>query len=103
MQEYVSAVKAAYGNRALIDYFGEQGWLDAKVFTEAVRSLGNDITRDGLLKAMDRLNGKGGFGFTSDLQFGPGVRDLNRCVKFGRIVGAKVKRVTDWRCDSQPF
>ncbi len=103
VQDYVSAVKAAYGSRAQIDYFGEQGWLDAKVLTEALRSLGNDITRDGLLKAMDRLNGKGGFGFTSDLQFGPGVRDLNRCIKLGRIVGGKVNRVTDWRCNTQPF
>jgi branched-chain amino acid transport system substrate-binding protein len=103
VQEYVQAVKAAYGARAQVDYFGEQGWLDAKVFTEAIRSLGSSITRDGLLKAMDKLNGKGGFGFTSDLQFGPGVRDLNRCIKFGRMVGGKVNRVSDWRCNSQPF
>ena len=103
VQEYVSGVKAAYGSRAQVNYFGEQGWLDAKVFVEAVRSLGASVTRDGLLKAMDKLSGKGGFGFTSDLAFGPGVRDLNRCVKFGRIVSKKVTRVTDWRCDGQPF
>ena len=103
IQDYVSTVKAAYGGRAQINYFGQQGWLDAEVFTEAVRSLGDKITRAGLLKAMDGLNGKGGFGFTSDLRFGPGVRDLNRCVKLGRIVGGKVSRVTDWRCDQQPF
>jgi ABC-type branched-subunit amino acid transport system substrate-binding protein len=103
VQEYVQGVKAAFGARAQVDYFGEQGWLDAKVFTEAIRSLGTTITRDGLLKAMDRLSGKGGFGFTSDLHFGPGVRDLNRCIKMGRIVGGKVNRVTDWRCDTQPF
>jgi ABC-type branched-subunit amino acid transport system substrate-binding protein len=103
IQEYVSTVKAAYGGRAQINYFGQQGWLDAKVLVEAIRSLGDKVTRAGLLKAMDALNGKGGFGFTSDLKFGPGVRDLNRCVKLGRIVGGKVTRVTDWRCDQQPF
>ncbi len=103
VQEYASAVKAAYGASAQIDYFGEQGWVDAKVFVEAIRTLGDTITRDGLLKAMDSLSGKGGFGFTSDLAFGPGVRDLNRCVKFGKVVTGKVTRVTDWRCDEQPF
>ena len=52
---------------------------------------------------MDKLDGKGGFGLTSDLYFGPGVRDLNRCVKFGKVASGKVTRVTDWRCDGQPF
>jgi branched-chain amino acid transport system substrate-binding protein len=103
VQEYASAVRAAYGAKAQINYFGEQGWVDAQAFTTALQSLGTNITRDGLLKAMDSLNGKGGFGFTSDLHFGPGVRDLNRCVKFGKIVSGKVTRVTDWRCDEQPF
>ncbi|MCW2543916.1 MAG: hypothetical protein JWM40_1468, partial [Frankiales bacterium] len=103
VQDYVTTVKAAYGSHAQIDYFGEQGWLDAKIFAEAIRSMGDTITRDGLLKAIDKLNGKGGFGFTSDLAFGPGVRDLNRCIKLGRIVGGKVNRVTDWRCNTQPF
>jgi ABC-type branched-subunit amino acid transport system substrate-binding protein len=103
VQDYANAVKAAYGAKAQVNYFGEQGWADALAFTQAVQSLGANITRDGLLKAMDGLQGKGGFGFTSDLHFGPGVRDLNRCVKFGKIVSGKVTRVTDWRCDEQPF
>ena len=103
VQEYVSTVKAAYGSRASINYFGQQGWIDAKVFVAAVEKLGNTITRDALLKTMDSLNGKGGFGLTSDLKFGPGVRDLNRCVKFAKIVQGKANRVTGWRCDEQPF
>ena len=103
VQDYATAVTAAYGAKAQVNYFGEQGWVDALAFTQAVRSLGSTITRDGLLKAMDALQGKGGFGVTSDLHFGPGVRDLNRCVKFGKIVSGKVTRVTDWRCDEQPF
>jgi hypothetical protein len=52
---------------------------------------------------MDRLSGKGGFGFTSDLRFGPGVRDLNRCIEFGKVVGGRITRTTGWRCDEQPF
>jgi hypothetical protein len=96
-------VKAAFGSRAQINYFGQQGWVDAKVFVAAVQKLGNNITRAALVKTMDSLDGKGGFGFTSDLRFGPGVRDLNRCVKFAKIVQGKSTRVTDWRCDEQPF
>ena len=103
VQEYVQTVKAAYGSRASINYFGQQGWIDAKVFVAAVEKLGNTITRDALLKTMDSLNGKGGFGLTSDLKFGPGVRDLNRCVKLAKIVQGKANRVTGWRCDEQPF
>jgi ABC-type branched-subunit amino acid transport system substrate-binding protein len=103
VQEYASTVKAAFGSRAQINYFGEQGWVDAKAFVAALTQLGTTITRDALLKTMDKLDGRGGFGFTSDLKFGSGARDLNRCVKLGKMVSGKVTRVTDWRCDEQPF
>lgn len=103
VQDYVSTVKAAYGSQAQINYFGEQGWVDAAVFVAAVKAMGDDITRANLLTVMDRLDGKGGFGFTSDLQFGPGVRDINRCIEFGKVVGGTVTRLTSWRCDGQPF
>jgi len=103
VQEYVQTVKSAFGSRAQINYFGQQGWVDAKVFVAAVQKLGNNITRAALVKTMDSLDGKGGFGFTSDLRFGPGVRDLNRCIKFAKMVQGKPTRVTDWRCDEQPF
>jgi branched-chain amino acid transport system substrate-binding protein len=103
VQEYVSTVRRAFGAGAQINYFGEQGWVDAKAFVAAVKQLGNTITRDALLKTMDRLDGRGGFGFTSDLKFGSGARDLNRCVKLGKMVSGKVTRVSDWRCDEQPF
>jgi ABC-type branched-subunit amino acid transport system substrate-binding protein len=103
VQDYVSTVKAAFGSQAQINYFGEQGWVDAVVFAEAVRAMGSNITRSNLLAVMDRLNGKGGFGMTSDLQFGPGVRDLNRCVKFGKMAAGHLQRVTGWRCNEQPF
>ncbi len=103
VQKYVSTVRAAYGSRAQINYFGEQGWVDAAVFVAAVKAMGTNITRANLLKVMDSLDGKGGFGFTSDLQFSPGNRDINHCIKFGKVTSGKVTRVTDWRCDGQPF
>jgi branched-chain amino acid transport system substrate-binding protein len=101
--EYVSTVKAAYGARSQINYFGQQGWVDAAVFVAAVKAMGDDITRANLLKVMDGLNGKGGFGYSSDLHFGPGVRDINRCIRFGKVVSGRITRTTGWRCDEQPF
>ncbi len=103
IQDYVSTVKAAYGSKAEINYFGQQGWVDAIAFVQALKAMGSNITRANLLAVMDKLDGKGGFGFTSDLAFGSGVRDLNRCIKFGKMVSGHVTRVTDWRCDGQPF
>jgi branched-chain amino acid transport system substrate-binding protein len=103
VQDYVSTVRAAFGSQAQINYFGEQGWVDAIAFTEAVKAMGSNITRQNLLAVMDKLNGKGGYGITSDLHFGPGVRDLNRCVKFGKMAGGHLQRVTGWRCNEQPF
>jgi len=103
VQDYVQTVKAAFGSQAQINYFGEQGWVDAIAFTEAVKAMGSTITRANLLAVMDKLNGKGGYGMTSDLRFGPGVRDLNRCVKFGKMAGGHLQRVTGWRCNEQPF
>jgi branched-chain amino acid transport system substrate-binding protein len=103
VQDYAKTVRAAFGSQAQINYFGEQGWLDAEVFAEAVRAMGSNITRANLLSVMDKLNGKGGYGLTSDLAFGPGVRDLNRCVKFGKVAGGHVTRVSGWRCNEQPF
>jgi ABC-type branched-subunit amino acid transport system substrate-binding protein len=103
VQDYVKTVKAAYGSKAEINYFGEQGWVDAAVFVQAVKAMGNDITRANLLAVMDRLDGRGGFGFTSDLVFGAGVRDINRCISFGKVVSGRLTRVTGWRCDQQPF
>ena len=103
VQDYVTAVRAAYGSQAQINYFGLQGWLDAAVFTQAVKQMGTTITRANLLSVVDRLDGRGGFGLTSDLSFGPGVRDLNRCVKFGKMAGGHLQRVTGWRCNEQPF
>jgi branched-chain amino acid transport system substrate-binding protein len=102
-EKYKATVKAAYGSRAQINYFGEQGWIDAAVFVAAVKAMGDNITRANLLKVMDRLDGRGGFGLTSDLVFAPGNRDINRCIKVGKVVSAKVNAVTDWRCDRQPF
>ena len=59
-------------------YFGQQGLVDAKGFTEAIRQLGDTITRDNLPKTMSKLHGQGGYGCPTSLKDGPDVRALNR-------------------------
>ncbi|MCU1693752.1 MAG: transporter permease, partial [Frankiales bacterium] len=105
VQEYERTVRAAYGAKAQINYIGQQGWLNAVVFTEAVKRMGDDISRTNLLRVMATLPPTTG-GFTSALRFGPyagDTRDLNRCLKIGKLIGGKVTRLTDWRCDEQTF
>lgn len=102
VQDYVKTVRAAYGPKATVNWVGEVGWLDAIILVDALKALGDDITREGLIKAVDSLKSTG-YGFTSPLHFGPGVRDLNRCLKLGRITGGKLVPSSGWRCDGQPF
>ena len=102
VQDYVKTVRAAYGPKATVNWVGEVGWLDAIVLVEALKSMGDDITREGLITAVDALRSNG-YGFTSTLHFGPGVRDINRCLKLGRINGGKLVPASGWRCDGQPF
>ncbi len=102
VQDYVKTVRAAYGPKATVNWVGEVGWLDAMVLVDALKSLGDNISREGLVKAVDSLKPQG-YGFTSTLQFGPGQRDINRCLKLGRINGGKLVPATGWRCDGQPF
>jgi ABC-type branched-subunit amino acid transport system substrate-binding protein len=101
-KDYVSTVRAKYGSDATVNWVGEVGWLDAQILVTALASLGDTITRDGLISAIDHLKPQG-FGFTSPLHFGPDVRDLNRCLKMGTLTGGKVVPTTGWLCDSEPF
>ncbi|HUR14811.1 MAG TPA: ABC transporter substrate-binding protein [Mycobacteriales bacterium] len=101
-KDYVDTVRAKYGADAPVNWVGQVGWLDAKILVAALEKLGNDITREGLITAIDTMKPTG-FGLTSPMQFGPGVRDLNRCLKMGKVTGGKVVPTTGWLCDGQPF
>jgi ABC-type branched-subunit amino acid transport system substrate-binding protein len=102
VQDYVQTVRAAYGPKTPVNWVGEVGWLDAMILVDALRSMGSNITREGLVKAVDGLKNQG-YGFASTLHFGPGERDINRCLKLGRISGGKLVPATGWSCDGQPF
>ena len=106
VREYEKAVTAAYGSKAQLNYIGVQGWLNAKVFVDALRRMGETLTRERLIATLEATSGKDGFGFTAPLTFGPfanDTRDINRCLKISKIVQAKAVPVTGWRCDKQPF
>jgi branched-chain amino acid transport system substrate-binding protein len=105
LQEYESTVRKAFGAKAQINYIGAVGWLDAVIFVDAVRRMGDSITREGLIAALEKTSPAAG-GMTAPLTFGPftkNTRDINRCLKIAKVVRGKAAPVTDWRCDSQPF
>lgn len=102
VNDYVQTVRAAYGPKTAVNWVGEVGWLDAMILVDALKSLGDSITREGLVKAVDGLKNQG-YGFTSTLHFAAGERDINRCLKLGRISGGKVVPASGWSCDGQPF
>jgi branched-chain amino acid transport system substrate-binding protein len=105
LQEYETTVRKAFGAKAQVNYIGAVGWLDAKLFVDAVRRMGDTITREGLIAALERT-APGAGGMTAPLTFGPfanDTRDINRCLKIAKVVRGKAAPVTDWRCDTQPF
>jgi ABC-type branched-subunit amino acid transport system substrate-binding protein len=105
LQEYEATVRKAFGAKAQINYIGSVGWLDAKLFVDALRRMGDTITREGLIAALERTSPTAS-GMTAPLVFGPfadDTRDINRCLKIAKVVRGKAAAVTDWRCDRQPF
>jgi branched-chain amino acid transport system substrate-binding protein len=105
VQEYVHAVKAEFGSRAQISYIGEAGWLDAKVFVEALRRMGDTITREHLLDVMNTLPASVGGGFTPQgLHFGPGQdHDINQCLNLTRVKSGRLSAYKPFACDTRSF
>ena len=105
VQEYVRAVKASFGSKAQISYIGEAGWLDAKIFVEALRRMGDTITRDNLLKVMNSLPSTVGGDFTPQgLHFGPVKdHDINRCLALTKVTSGRLTAYKPFACDERSF
>ena len=105
VQEYVSRVKAQFGAKAQISYIGQGGWLSAKVFVEALRRMGDTITRANLLKAMNSLPSNVGGGFTPQgLHFGSTQEhDPNQCLQLSKVSGGKLSAYKPFSCDTKSF
>ncbi|HEY4371313.1 MAG TPA: ABC transporter substrate-binding protein [Burkholderiales bacterium] len=62
-----------------------EGYITAKVFGEALRRAGKDVTREGLVKALETMDDYDVGGFR--LSFGPGKHDGTRYVELGVVDG----------------
>ncbi|MFN2539962.1 MAG: ABC transporter substrate-binding protein [Mycobacteriales bacterium] len=105
VQDYVRAVKEKFGSKAQISYIGEAGWLDAKIFVEALRRMGDTITRDNLLKVMNSLPSTVGGDFTPQgLHFGAvKEHDINRCLALTKVAGGRLSPYKPFACDERSF
>ncbi len=75
--EYLSAVRSKQGLRP--NYSGIEGYVAAKVFTEAVRKAGRNLTREGFIGAIQTLRNLDLGGFPID--FGPNKHTGSRFVE----------------------
>jgi ABC-type branched-subunit amino acid transport system substrate-binding protein len=103
IQEYAATVRKQFGSRAQVSYLGVAGWFSAKVFVEAVKRMGDDISRANLLKTMDSLPADLGAGFTSEMHFSPGPHDITRCLQLGKVTSGKISRYKPFACDNESF
>jgi len=75
--EYLAAVNAKQGRTA--NYSGIEGFVAAKVFTEAVRRAGANLSRDSFIGAVEGLRNVDLGGFP--LEFGPGKHTGSKFVE----------------------
>ncbi|MFA5785989.1 MAG: ABC transporter substrate-binding protein [Actinomycetota bacterium] len=94
---YIQEVKRRFGSKAILNWSGEIGWADARIFVEALRRSGPNPTRQGLLAAMDSFTDYDA-GIIHPFTLRPGPHDPNRCFKSARIAGGKPEVLTDWLC-----
>jgi hypothetical protein len=73
------------------------------VFVEAVKRMGDDISRANLIKTMDSLPSDLGAGFTSAMTFQPGAHDITRCLQLGKVASGKVASYKPYACDNESF
>ncbi|HXA42967.1 MAG TPA: amino acid permease [Candidatus Solibacter sp.] len=102
MRQYAQAVTAAFGSQAQLNYIGLVGWFDAKAFVDALRSLGDNITRQRLIDALN--SGKvDPAGYTAPWNYGggPNLHDLDRCLQLGKLVNGKVEPAQGFNCDNE--
>ncbi len=97
VQQYVTEVRKRFGSQAQVNWAGEAGWLGANFFVQALRSAGTNPTRAGIMNALDTMT-QVATGFTPPLTIRPGPHDINKCLKLGKVVSAKVVQVQDYAC-----
>ena len=100
IQDYQNTVRRYFPNQMdALDYFSEGDWVAAKVFVEAIRSIGSKpVNRKSLV---DALNGIKNYqtGLTVPLSFSAGSsHDPNHCYQWIRNENGKWTTYSDWTC-----
>lgn len=103
VRAYATEVRKRFGAQAQVSYLGQAGWLDARILVEALRRMGDDLTRVNLMRVMDSLPASVAGGFTAPLYFGPGDHDINRCLLLSRVSGGALVRYRGFACDNEVF
>jgi ABC-type branched-subunit amino acid transport system substrate-binding protein len=91
LQVYEKWVKRANGDDATSSSLGVQAFSAGLLFAQAASSLGDDLTRENLLKALSKIHkwDGGGLHYVTD----PGSKDLNGCFLTMAVEDGKFVRV----------
>lgn len=68
--------------KMLSDLMYVQSWTSAKVFVEALRRAGKNLTRESLIKAIESINNFDTGGLSGPINFGPNKRDAISSARF---------------------
>jgi ABC-type branched-subunit amino acid transport system substrate-binding protein len=85
VREFQHAMKAA-GKGDKIDYSSLEGYIAARVFTEGVRRAGPNLTREGLISALETINPANFDGGGFDVSFNPHDHSGSRFVELTMIL-----------------
>ncbi|WP_408955087.1 ABC transporter substrate-binding protein [Natroniella sp. ANB-PHB2] len=94
VERFLTTLEEYYPNERSYSY-AAAGWVAAEVFTEAVRRMGDDITRENLIETMETFEGWDGE-LAYDVEFGPGLREGVRSMYFMQGVDGDFEIETDW-------
>jgi ABC-type branched-subunit amino acid transport system substrate-binding protein len=76
-------------------FWSLQGYNSGKVCVEGLRRAGKDLTREGLVNALETVKGLR-TGLTGPITYGPGVRAGNRGVAVIQVKERKFVQISDW-------
>ncbi len=85
VREYQKAMEAA-GKKDKIDYTSLEGYLAARVFTEALRRAGSALTRESLITALESIAPANYDGGGFDVSFSPKSHSASRFVEMTMIL-----------------
>lgn len=92
--KFLAVYQKEYPNEVPSGY-ATAGWIAGEVFTEGLRRAGKNPTRDGLVKALEKLKHWNGM-MAKDISYGPGQRIGKTSMCFMKVVNGNFKMITGW-------